>query len=60
MDAASLPSGWEARNTDDGRTFFIDHNTQQTTWDEVNGDTGSHNFQIYVTDPDPQAHDSKG
>ena len=25
----------------------------------VNGDTGSHNFQIYVTDPDPQAHDSK-
>ena len=34
MDAAPLPSGWEARNTDDGRTFFIDHNTQQTTWDD--------------------------
>uniref|UniRef100_A0A6C0L4C2 WW domain-containing protein n=1 Tax=viral metagenome TaxID=1070528 RepID=A0A6C0L4C2_9ZZZZ len=32
--SAELPSGWEARNTDDGRTFFIDHNTQQTTWDD--------------------------
>ena len=34
MDAAPLPSGWGARNTGDGRTFFIDHDTQQTTWDD--------------------------
>ena len=34
MDAASLPFGWGARNTGDGRTFFIDHDTQQTTWDD--------------------------
>eukprot|EP01043_Picozoa_sp_COSAG02_P012859 COSAG02_NODE_505_length_20935_cov_38.509119_16_plen_56_part_00 len=24
----AVPQGWEARATDDGRTFFIDHNTQ--------------------------------
>ena len=29
-----LPPGWEARATDDGTPFFIDHNTQQTTWDD--------------------------
>eukprot|EP01059_Diplonema_ambulator_P035964 TRINITY_DN8735_c0_g1_i1.p1 TRINITY_DN8735_c0_g1~~TRINITY_DN8735_c0_g1_i1.p1 ORF type:complete len:766 (+),score=116.55 TRINITY_DN8735_c0_g1_i1:92-2389(+) len=29
-----LPAGWEIRSTDDGRVYFIDHNTKQTTWND--------------------------
>ena len=39
MDAAPLPSGWEARNTDDGRTFFIDHNSgRPVAWMQCNSE----------------------
>lgn len=31
-DMPSLPSGWEQRETSDGRTYYIDHNTQSTQW----------------------------
>ncbi|KAH9972285.1 hypothetical protein BGW80DRAFT_1315325, partial [Lactifluus volemus] len=27
-----LPPGWEVRQTPDGRTYYIDHNKQCTTW----------------------------
>ena len=27
-----LPAGWEVDTDYDGRTFFIDHTTKQTTW----------------------------
>ncbi|KAJ3406591.1 hypothetical protein HDU80_010889 [Chytriomyces hyalinus] len=27
-----LPAGWEQRITSDGRTYYVDHNTRQTTW----------------------------
>jgi E3 ubiquitin-protein ligase NEDD4 len=27
-----LPSGWEQRETPDGRPYFVDHNTRTTTW----------------------------
>ena len=27
-----LPLGWEQRRTRDGRVFFVDHNTKQTTF----------------------------
>jgi hypothetical protein len=27
-----LPTGWEERKDEHGRTYFIDHNTQSTTW----------------------------
>src|SRR5947207_9296063 len=27
-----LPSGWEKRETGDGRTFYVDHNTRTTQW----------------------------
>jgi uncharacterized protein YbdZ (MbtH family) len=27
-----LPSGWEKRCTPDGRTYYVDHNTETTTW----------------------------
>ncbi|KAJ9456334.1 E3 ubiquitin-protein ligase pub2 [Diplonema papillatum] len=29
-----LPPGWEIRTTDDGRVYFIDHNTRNTTWND--------------------------
>lgn len=28
----SLPAGWEMAFDSDGKVFFIDHNTKQTTW----------------------------
>ena len=27
-----LPAGWEARTDAQGRTFFVDHNTNTTSW----------------------------
>ncbi|CAD5113695.1 DgyrCDS2857 [Dimorphilus gyrociliatus] len=29
-----LPEGWEERIHTDGRSFFIDHNTKKTTWED--------------------------
>ena len=29
-----LPSGWEIGQTEDGRTYFIDHNTKTNTWSD--------------------------
>ncbi|KAJ3331108.1 hypothetical protein HDU76_004062 [Blyttiomyces sp. JEL0837] len=28
----ALPAGWEMRFTPEGRPYFLDHNTRQTTW----------------------------
>jgi len=30
--AGSLPSGWERRLNPDGRVYYVDHNTQTTSW----------------------------
>jgi hypothetical protein len=30
--AAPLPPGWEEKQDGAGRSFYIDHNTKQTTW----------------------------
>ena len=27
-----LPPGWEMRVAPDGRTYYVDHNTRNTTW----------------------------
>ena len=27
-----LPPGWQMFKDFDGKTFFVDHNTKQTTW----------------------------
>lgn len=29
-----LPLGWEQQETKNGRPYFVDHNTQTTTWDD--------------------------
>mmetsp|Transcript_4534 Transcript_4534/g.5573 ORF Transcript_4534/g.5573 Transcript_4534/m.5573 type:complete len:115 (-) Transcript_4534:613-957(-) len=28
----TLPAGWQELRTDDGRTYYIDHNTKTTHW----------------------------
>ncbi|GLV43423.1 Nedd4 [Carabus blaptoides fortunei] len=33
-DLGPLPEGWEERVHSDGRTFFIDHNTRTTQWED--------------------------
>ena len=33
-DEDPLPEGWEARRTNNGRAFYIDHNTRTTTWED--------------------------
>jgi hypothetical protein len=30
--SSNLPSGWEERQDEHGRVYYIDHNTQTTTW----------------------------
>ncbi|KAF7329028.1 E3 ubiquitin-protein ligase [Mycena venus] len=30
----SFPDGWEERYTPTGRAYFVDHNSQTTTWDD--------------------------
>ena len=27
-----LPNGWEIGHAEDGKLYFIDHNTEKTTW----------------------------
>ena len=29
-----IPAGWEMRVNDSGRVYYVDHNTQSTTWDD--------------------------
>ena len=33
---SSLPEGWEERRTGEGRAYYVDHNTQTTSWDHPN------------------------
>ncbi|TPP66271.1 Neural cell expressed developmentally down-regulated 4, partial [Fasciola gigantica] len=33
-DEEALPPGWQMARTPEGRRFFINHNEQQTTWDD--------------------------
>lgn len=32
VETGELPSGWEQRNTPEGRPYFVDHNTRTTSW----------------------------
>ena len=40
-----LPQGWEIRLTDDGRVYFVDHNTKQTTWNDPRRTSARRNTQ---------------
>ena len=34
LEEEPLPTGWEMRLTEDGRQYFVDHNTRQTTFQD--------------------------
>lgn len=36
-----LPGGWERREDNLGRTYYVDHNSRQTTWTRPTASTGS-------------------
>uniref|UniRef100_A0A8D2J3V5 WW domain-containing protein n=1 Tax=Varanus komodoensis TaxID=61221 RepID=A0A8D2J3V5_VARKO len=36
-----LPAGWEEARDYDGRIFYIDHNTRQTSWIDPRDRSGS-------------------
>eukprot|EP01063_Lacrimia_lanifica_P018662 TRINITY_DN25572_c0_g1_i1.p1 TRINITY_DN25572_c0_g1~~TRINITY_DN25572_c0_g1_i1.p1 ORF type:complete len:1100 (+),score=269.39 TRINITY_DN25572_c0_g1_i1:90-3302(+) len=64
-DNDGLPQGWEENVTDDGRVYFIDHNSQTTTWEDprkkrkpaasAKGPNGKRNFFLAATDKDYKA-----
>jgi E3 ubiquitin-protein ligase NEDD4 len=33
-DLRELPPGWEMKHTPEGRPYFVDHTTRQTTWED--------------------------
>ena len=45
IHSATWPEGWEAHVADDGRTYYVDHETQATQW-ESPVPTASGNFNI--------------
>lgn len=36
-----LPAGWERREDNLGRTYYVDHNTRTTSWNRPTGPTGA-------------------
>ena len=38
-----LPSGWEKQTNSSGRTYFIDHNTKTTTWNDPRESSSTEN-----------------
>lgn len=37
LPAGNLPAGWESGRDPQGRVYYIDHNTERTTWDPPPG-----------------------
>ena len=40
QQSESLPPGWEARHTEDGRVYYVCHNSRTTTWTHPGQDLG--------------------
>lgn len=57
-----LPSGWERRTDNLGRTYYVDHNTRTTTWTRPTGDV-SESDQLTArqntTDLERQRHQNR-
>lgn len=53
-----LPPGWEKKVAPDGRAYYIDHNTQQTSWDPPAPPPpyGGAGPPAYAAAPAPQQH----
>lgn len=41
-----LPTGWESRLADNGKVYFVDHNTKTTTWLDPSKDQPSHSDDL--------------
>ena len=57
-DEDEFPDGWEENITENGKVYFIDHNTQSTTWEDPRkkkkkqSPSGKRSFFLAVTDRD--------
>ena len=60
-ESETMPGGWQENVTDDGRVYYIDHNSQTTTWVDPRktlrpkaqkGPTGKRNFFLAESDRD--------
>lgn len=60
LQSEGLPPGWFANMAEDGRIYFIDHNTRSTTWEkprllerrptvEESGDSAQQTEQVFVS-----------
>ncbi|KAG0300365.1 hypothetical protein BGZ98_009243 [Dissophora globulifera] len=43
---SSIPEGWERRVTPEGRSYYVDHNTELTSWIKPKTSSESHNSLI--------------
>ena len=58
----ALPTGWEKRIDKYGRTFYIDHNTQTTTWTRPPSNISSSELerrQTAIVDQQRRAHEQR-
>ena len=52
----TLPVGWEQRHTAEGRAYFLDHNTQTTTWTDPCNQQAPVALCTFDIDTDRPAH----
>ena len=45
-----LPPGWEEQHTEDGRPYFVDHNSKTTTWEDPRLSTDSGHRRLFVVE----------
>ncbi|EJT80284.1 E3 ubiquitin-protein ligase hulA [Gaeumannomyces tritici R3-111a-1] len=57
-----LPAGWERREDNLGRTYYVDHNTRTTSWNRptaAGGTTETRNAQEAATQVERQRHQNR-
>jgi E3 ubiquitin-protein ligase NEDD4 len=56
-----LPAGWERREDNLGRTYYVDHNTRTTSWNRPTGPSGAAENRIAeaATQVERQRHQSR-
>lgn len=57
-----LPAGWERREDNLGRTYYVDHNTRSTSWNRPTASTGtdaSRNEREQTTQVERQRHGNR-
>ncbi|KAK3350156.1 hypothetical protein B0T25DRAFT_459009 [Lasiosphaeria hispida] len=56
-----LPAGWERREDNLGRTYYVDHNTRTTSWNRPTGPTGAAETRVAeaATQVERQRHQNR-